>query len=678
MPEYLIPLSLVFTAFLLAPRSLLSGPKPKLVALWVILCAASLVLGRYILWRLTGPLPLPGTGTGELVFYWALLAIEIAVWIDTAILFAMLSRPRDNSIVADLGETTLRSKASHELPTVDIFIATYNEDFDVLEKTILGAIGVEWPEDRRTVFVLDDGKRDWLAKYCASKGVTYLTRPDNSHAKAGNINAAIARTSGDFFMILDADFIPQKSFLYRAMGLFQDKKVGIVQIPHSFYNADPMQSNLGLRNVMPDDQRFFFDTIMAGRDGWGTAFCCGSNSITRRTAIESIGNALPTGSITEDMLLTLAMFRKGYVTRYLNERLAIGLAPESLDAMYIQRSRWARGAMQIMFLKQGPFGPGLKLRQRIMFIPLHWIVQPFMTMATLMTPMICLWTGWSPLPTASLSQILSFQIPALFAVLLSLRLIAPTSFFSLAATVHGALQVPRILPTVITTLIKPHGHAFKVTPKGSAAGGSKIDKVMIYLPAAIIVGTALGMIVNSDINTRIILDRGQIPLLAVWAVFSMIVLVVVQASAVSSSNKTGDEIFRTDTSCTFATKSNEVHAGRIKYLSMSSARIEMQMSDHISHNIRWLRLDIPGVGSVPAFVRYANDDYADVAFSLDDGAARNALIEMLFTQGIDNSVHTTKSFRIIGAMILRAFGSTKRKANLRPVVSTPPEWITQA
>ena len=74
--------------------------------------------------------------------------------------------------------------------------------------------------------------------------------------------------------------------------------------------------------------------------------------MTRRAALRAIGDALPTGSITEDMLLTMTLLRKGYVTRYLCERLAFGLAPETVDAFFVQRQRWARGAMQILYLAE--------------------------------------------------------------------------------------------------------------------------------------------------------------------------------------------------------------------------------------------------------------------------------------------------------------------------------------
>src|SRR6185437_11803269 len=153
-----------------------------------------------------------------------------------------------------------------------------------------------------------------------------------------------------------ADFVPQRNFLMRMIGFFADPKIGIMQAPHAFYNYDPIQANLALQNSLPDEQRFFFDTIMPSRDAWDAAFCCGSNSVIRRAALHSIGDALPTHSITEDILLSMVLLREGYITRYLCERLAFGLAPETINAFFVQRQRWARGAMQIIYLASGPLG----------------------------------------------------------------------------------------------------------------------------------------------------------------------------------------------------------------------------------------------------------------------------------------------------------------------------------
>jgi len=91
----------------------------------------------------------------------------------------------------------------------------------------------------------------------------------------------------------------------RTIGFFADPSIGVVQVPHAFYNYDPTQSSLALQTTLPDDQRFFFEAVMPSRDGWDAAFCCGSNSVTRGTALRSVGDVLPTESITEDMLFSI-------------------------------------------------------------------------------------------------------------------------------------------------------------------------------------------------------------------------------------------------------------------------------------------------------------------------------------------------------------------------------------
>jgi Glycosyl transferase family group 2 len=148
-----------------------------------------------------------------------------------------------------------------------------------------------------------------------------------------------------------------------------------VQTPQHFINPDPLQSNLAATRVWPDEQRYFFDVVMASKDAWGAAFCCGTSSVIRFSAVWSIGG-LPTGSVTEDYLLTLRLKADGYRTVYLNERLSLGLAPEGLKEYITQRSRWALGFAQIC---RGPLGPlrpgnGLTLIDRISLIDtfLYW------------------------------------------------------------------------------------------------------------------------------------------------------------------------------------------------------------------------------------------------------------------------------------------------------------------
>jgi cellulose synthase (UDP-forming) len=82
---------------------------------------------------------------------------------------------------------------------VDIYIPTYNEDVEIVRKTVLGAIAIDYPADKKRVYVLDDGRaekykarREELRQMCEELGATMLVRDNNEHAKAGNINTRFA------------------------------------------------------------------------------------------------------------------------------------------------------------------------------------------------------------------------------------------------------------------------------------------------------------------------------------------------------------------------------------------------------------------------------------------------------------------------------------------------------
>ncbi|MCV4777011.1 hypothetical protein OFM21_30000, partial [Escherichia coli] len=87
--------------------------------------------------------------------------------------------------------------------------------------------------------------------------------------------------------------------------------VGVVQTPQHFFNPDPIQSNLSLARVWPDEQRFFFDIVMPSKDAWGGAFCCGTSSILRFEPLMRVGG-FPTDSVTEDYLVSLRLNEIGY------------------------------------------------------------------------------------------------------------------------------------------------------------------------------------------------------------------------------------------------------------------------------------------------------------------------------------------------------------------------------
>ena len=147
------------------------------------------LLGRYSLWRVTQTLPPLGWTADFLVGYPFMLA-EAASMLSVCLSMLFLSRTRDRT--GDV-EAAMRASTVVHAPLVDIFICTYNEERPTLERTIIGATGLNY--DNFRVWVLDDGKRAWVRELADELGCLYLTRSDNRHAKAGNINHALQRVS---------------------------------------------------------------------------------------------------------------------------------------------------------------------------------------------------------------------------------------------------------------------------------------------------------------------------------------------------------------------------------------------------------------------------------------------------------------------------------------------------
>ena len=666
-----MPLALVAVFALAFPDRMQRHPATRLA----VAAALGLLVVRYLAWRLPVTVLPASRMDAQSFLVWTFFIIEALAWLDAAILFATLCRHTERTPEADRHEARLRGAPTDKLPTVDVFITTYNEPLEVLERTIIGALAIEWPASRRKLWVLDDGRRDWLRKYCADRGVGYLTRSDNAHAKAGNINAAIRRTSAEFIAILDADFIPQPAFLYRTVGFFAEPRIGIVQVPHHFFNHDPMQANLALRRTLPGDQSLFFDEIMPGRDGWDCAFCCGSNSVTRRSALETIGNGLPTSSITEDMLLTLVLLRKGYVTRYLNERLAIGLAPECLDAFFVQRARWARGALQILYLRGGPLGPGLKLHQRLLFLPTHWLTQALTQVAAMSAPCIYLLTGLLPMLNVSADAVISFQVPAILGTVSALRFFAPAQYFPLASTVLGVLQSFRFLPTLLWTLVRPHGHAFRVTPKGRDAATRHTDRFTVLLAGGLLAATAGGFLLNSDIDSRVIGDVTLFPVVAFWCAFNAVVLLVVLVTAFGAPAFRAEERFLIDKPALLHGPTGPLMA-RTRDLSLTGAALCLAPGASPPTRGDWLGLTLPGVGEFPVRVVRAGGTDLAVAFHLPPSALRDRLIRKIFTGGADNETHNSDALAITLGMLASIFRdppATKAAEESEP--AAPPPWL---
>jgi cellulose synthase (UDP-forming) len=350
-------------------------------------------------------------------------------------------------------------------PSVDIFIPTYDEPIFILRRTLIGCQAIEYANKK--IYLLDDTRRPEMKQLAEELGCEYMARPDNRYAKAGNLNHAIAKTSGELIVVFDADFIPTKNFLIRTVGFFQHEKVALVQTPQTFYNIDPIARNLGLENVLTPEEEVFYRQIQPIRDGAGSVVCSGTSFVVRRSALEAIGGFV-TDSVSEDYFTGIRISAIGYRLVYLDEKLSAGLAAENISAHAIQRLRWARGTLQAFFIKANPLTiPGLRPIQRLAHLEglLHWFTS-ISRVGFLIMPLAYSFLGVLPL-RASPAELLYFFLPYYLVQLTVFSWLNYRSRSALLSDIYSLVLTFPLALTVIKVMLNPFSRGFKVTPKGT-------------------------------------------------------------------------------------------------------------------------------------------------------------------------------------------------------------------
>lgn len=424
------------------------------LALVVLSLLASL---RYMYWRLTETLDFDNwldslLGYGLVVAEFYTLIVIVLGYVQTAwpLQRKPVILPRDTSA----------------WPTVDVFIPSYNEALSIVKLSIFAAQAIDWPAEKLRVYVLDDGRREDFREFCEQIGVGYVTRDNNRHAKAGNLNEALKVTDGEYIAMFDADHVPTRSFLQIAMGWFlKDPKLAMLQTPHFFFSPDPFEKNLDTFRSVPNEGELFYGLLQDGNDLWNATFFCGSCAVLRRSSLLEIGG-VATETVTEDAHTALKLNRAGYNTAYLAIPQAAGLATESLSRHVAQRIRWARGMAQIFRTDNPLLGKGLSIGQRLCYANamLHFFYG-LPRLVFLTAPLAYLLFG-AEIMHASALMITAYVIPHILHASLTNSAIQGRFRHSFWNEVYEAVLAWYIMGPVLMAMINPKFGGFNVTDKG--------------------------------------------------------------------------------------------------------------------------------------------------------------------------------------------------------------------
>ncbi|HSU14714.1 glycosyltransferase [Longimicrobium sp.] len=371
--------------------------------------------------------------------------------------------------------------------SVDVYITCYDEPLEVIRRTAIGARAIRYPH---LTWILDDGKRDEVKALAQELGIRYLRRPTNEHAKAGNLNHALAHTTGDYILQLDADHVPLPHILDRVLGFFaEDPKLAFVQTPQDFYNTDAFTYNVNeaSRRIW-EEQRLFFGVIQPGKDSINGTFFCGCSAVIRRQALDSIGG-FSTETITEDIETSLKLHAAGWNSAFYGESLVYGLAAHSAVAFHTQHLRWGQGGMQVLKRFNPLTYPGLSLHQRISYLgSLTAYVGGVQKLVYFAAPLVFFLTGVLPINAMNSAFLARFIPFLLLSFLLSEAIARGRSNTWVSERFHMVKfwTYTRAVFSVFSR--KPQ--KFNVTPKGAGHVPFRIYMPQVVLMAATVAAMA--------------------------------------------------------------------------------------------------------------------------------------------------------------------------------------------
>lgn len=441
---------LIISIILLICTYTISKIQPKYRKILII--SNSIVSLVYIMWRITT------------LSYYSVLSFILSVALLIAEIMGLMQFFTFQYLFMKKYQVeikTLNDFGNNDMPNVDILICTYNEGVNLLEKTIAAAKNITYPVGKMKIYVCDDGRRNEVKALCKDYNVGYITRDSNEGAKAGNINNALTKTTGELFAVLDADMLPKKNFLERTIGYFIDENVAFVQTPQVYYNQDMYQYNL--KRKVPNEQDFFMRDIQDARASINAVLHVGTNAIFRKRCVLEIGG-YPTSSITEDMAVGMLLQEKKFRTIFINEVLVLGLSASTFTDLVQQRDRWCRGNIQVIREYNPLFRKGLIIGQKIAYFDgvLYWF-SSIQKMIYVISPLIYLLFAIIIINT-TMDKLILYYVPFILGQLLIFSAISPKTrnikwahFYEIAMAPHITFSV---IKEIFMLKIK-----FNVTPK---------------------------------------------------------------------------------------------------------------------------------------------------------------------------------------------------------------------
>ena len=240
-------------------------------------------------------------------------------------------------------------KYFEEIPCVTIQLPIYNEKY-VVERLLSAISKLEYPREKLEIQVLDDSTDDSIFEtkkliedlQKTGLDIKHILRKKRVGFKAGALKEGLEIAKGEIIAIFDADFLPQKDWLFQTIPYFKNEKIGVVQTRWGHLNRD--HSILTKIQAFALDAHFTLEQVGRNSQSHFINFN-GTAGVWRKKCILDAGN-WESDTLTEDLDLSYRAQLKGWKFKYLENVETPAELPIILSAARSQQFRWNKGGAE--------------------------------------------------------------------------------------------------------------------------------------------------------------------------------------------------------------------------------------------------------------------------------------------------------------------------------------------
>jgi 1,2-diacylglycerol 3-beta-glucosyltransferase len=236
--------------------------------------------------------------------------------------------------------------SDQDLPFFSLLASAKNEEA-VIGNLVKNLCQLDYPSDRFEVWIVDDNSSDRTPEVLELLKQKYpqlktLQRGDDAQGgKSGALNQVLSLTKGDLIGVFDADAQVPADVLRSLVPVFQQPKVGAVQLRKAIANASENWWTAGQSAEMALDWCLQDLRIRVG----GVGELRGNGQFVRLTALKDCGG-WNEQTITDDLDLTIRLHLCQWDIACLNFPAVQEEGVVTAKQLWHQRNRWAEGGFQ--------------------------------------------------------------------------------------------------------------------------------------------------------------------------------------------------------------------------------------------------------------------------------------------------------------------------------------------